>query len=283
MTETRSILVATDFSEAAHHAVRRAGALAHEFGIGGRIAHVLPASLPAPVHASAAAHAQEALALLCAEAKRDGAVFEPLLLSGNVADAIVDCAGAHDLIVAGARGENLLLGFPFGRNSTRLIRQSRNPMLLVKTAPGGQYERVLIAVDFSAASEAAVRYAAQLVPQARLELIHAFEVEFESTLRLSGMEESEIHAYRNEARERALAQMERFVAALALPPTRLWRTVQHGYPPRVILEREASTDAQLVVVGHSASRMAELLLGSVAMEILNEADCEVLVVPQRAL
>lgn len=283
VTEIRSILIATDFSEAAGYAARRGSAIARELGIGGRLVHVLPPSLPAQVHVSAAAQVRRTLALLSEKMERDGATFEPLLLSGTVADQIADNAGEHDLIVAGARGENLLLGFPFGRNSTRLIRKSRNPVLLVKSPPEGQYERVLVAVDFSRASEAAARYAAQAVPHARLELIHAFEVEFESTLRLAGVEQSEIHAYRHAARERALEEMEHFATALALPPTRLWRTVQHGYPPRVILEHEASTDAQLVVVGHSASRMEQLLLGSVAMEILNEANCDVLVVPQRAV
>ena len=277
----KSALIATDFSAEAEAARRRAASIAQETGLAGAIVHVLPGSLPADMHVQSASRAQQALDLVAGEMQRDGLRFEPRLASGDVAGELAKAAREHDLIVAGARGQDVLLDFAMGRISTRLVRGCGRPVLIVKRPADEPYRRVVAAVDFSAPSLAAAACAMQIAPKADFKLVHAFEVEFESSLRLGGAEEARIHAYRREAREKAMAEMESFAARLPMPRAQLWPSAMFGYPPRVILDAAEQGSAQLVVVGkHAAGVVERLLIGSVALQVLETAKCDVLVVPE---
>lgn len=280
MKNIESILLATDFSEEAAWAAARASSIARETGARGTLIHVLPDSLPADLQVAAGPRAQQALALVADDMKRGGPAFEPRLLSGNVAAQLAGVSAGFDLALAGAHGTDLLRDFAMGRTCEHLVRQSRCPVLIVKRPPEGPYERVVAAVDFSAPSRDAAACAVQLAPRADIHFVHAFEVEFESTLRLVGTDDAKIMAYRNEARERAMVSMEELVRELGLPLALAWRVVEHGYPPRVILDQATRTGAQLVVVGkHAAGLVEELLIGSVALQVLERAQCDVLVMP----
>ncbi|HEX7054453.1 MAG TPA: universal stress protein [Burkholderiales bacterium] len=283
MTEPRSLLVATDFSAEAGFAARRAAALAKQTSASVLLAHVLPDSLPAALHVQAAARAQEALAALTAELQRDGVAVSPKLLSGDVAAEIAAAAAGHDAVVLGARGQGTLLDFALGRTSLRVVRGTRRPALVVKRPGESPYRRLLAAVDFSEPAFAAAACGARLAPDGVLHLVNAFEVDFESTLRLAGVDEAKVEDYRREARGRAMAALEAFAARLAVPRERLWPAAIHGYPPRVICEQAARVGAELIVIGkHRAGLLERALIGSVALQVLENAPCDVLVVPEGA-
>jgi nucleotide-binding universal stress UspA family protein len=281
MKRIESLLVATDFSHEARSAVSRAAILAKELhGPRAVLVHVLDPSAPPEFEAQVRTQAQRALGDLVEEIRKgEGLELEPRLLSGNVVDRLAQTAGEFDVVLVGARGEHLLLDFALGRTSERLIRRSRRPVLVVKRRPRAPYRRVLVAVDFSPHCAAALACIAALAPKAELHLVHAFEVEFESTLRFTGVPDDEVYAYRQRAREQAAAAMERLISELALPEERVSRLVAHGYPPKVVLNSAESLDAQLVVVGKQRQGLEELLLGSVAVQVLEKARCDVLVVP----
>lgn len=283
MNTLNSVLVATDFSPEAGSATRRAGSIALETRVQGVLAHVLPGSLPPDMHILAASKAQQALLAVAETLKSEGVTFEPRLLSGEINGELARAARDFDLVIAGARGEGVLLDFALGRTSARLVRHSRRPVLIVKRAPEGPYRRVVAAVDFSEPSRAAAAFGALVAPQADLDFVHAFEVEFESTLRLAGAEEDKIERCRREAREKAMAAMEQFIRGLAIPRPRLWPMVKRGYPPKVILDRADEASAQLIVIGkHAAGLVERTLVGSVALQVLAMARCDVLVVPEYA-
>jgi nucleotide-binding universal stress UspA family protein len=142
---------------------------------------------------------------------------------------------------------------------------------------------VLAAVDFSEPSRAAAAFGGLIAPKADCDFVHAFEVEFDSTLRLAGTEEDQIERYRREAREKAMAAMDNFVRRLAIPRERIWPVVTRGYPPKVILDRAQQAGAQLIVVGkHAAGVVEGVLIDSVALQVLEMAQCDVPVVPERA-
>lgn len=283
MITLESALIATDFSHEAGSAARRGASIARATGIPVALVHVLPGSLPPDAHVLAATKAQQALSVVADEFKAEGTHFEARLLSGDVGAELARAAADVDLVIAGARGEDVLLDFALGRTSTRLVRDSVRPTLIVKRPPEGPYRRVLAAVDFSEPSRAAAAFGALIAAQADFDLVHAFEVEFESTLRLAGTEEAIIQRYRHEAREKALSAMEKFARDLAIPRTHAWPAVTRGYPPRVILERAKQAGAQLIVIGkHAAGIVERALIGSVALQVLEMASCDVLVVPERA-
>jgi nucleotide-binding universal stress UspA family protein len=283
MKRLQSLLIATDFSDEAGAATRRGAMLARELGLRAVLAHVLPSSLPAALHPRAAELAGQALERVAHDVSQsEGVRLEPRLLDGDVAALLAQAAGEFDLVVCGARGAGLLRDFALGRTSEHLVRDSRRPVLVVKRAPQAAYRRVVAAVDFSEPSREAAACGAQLAPGGDFHFVNAFEVEFESTLRLAGAADDKIQGYRQDARERALRAMEEFVAALALPPGRTWPTVAHGYPPRVVAEQAAKIDADLLAIGkHGAGLLERLLVGSVALQVLERAACDVLVAPER--
>jgi nucleotide-binding universal stress UspA family protein len=278
----RSALIATDFSDEARFAARRAAGIAREMGIGGELAHVVPGAIPPALHVLAATRAREALAVAAEECRREGASFGTRLLGGNVAEELVRAARAHDLAVAGARGEDVMLyRFALGRTSVRLVQESDRPVLIVKRAVESAYRRVVVGIDLSPASRSAALFAAGLAPAATLELAHAFEVPYESMLRRSGTDEGTIERYRDEANAAALASIASFSAALAIAPERLSTIVLRGYPPKVLLDRAEAARADLVVLGKSRTGAVErFLVGSVALQVLELAPCDVLIVPE---
>lgn len=278
----KSALIATDFSGEAEAARRRAASIAKETGLHGAIVHVLPASLPVEMHVQSASQAQKALSLVAGEMKGDGLSFEPRLLSGDVAGELADAARSYDMVIAGARGEDVLLDFALGRISTRLVRGCTRPVLIVKRPPDGPYRRVVAAVDFSEPSFVAAACGAQIAPNAEFNLVHAFEVEFESGLRRGGATEDKIDTYRRAAREKAIAEMARFAARLSLAPRQMLPTAAIGYPSRIILKSAEQGNAELIVIGkHSAGLVERMLIGSVSLQVLELAKCDVLVVPEK--
>ncbi|HWQ37227.1 MAG TPA: universal stress protein [Burkholderiales bacterium] len=283
MTALRSILVATDFSEHARQAAIRAGVLARELGIGKvTLLHVAPPlPLAAELQPQTRAALRRALAQHAADTgKPSDVVFEPRLEEGSVAKAIRDASAQYDLVVVGARGTNLLRDLAVGTTAERLLRMSTRPVLVVKTSPAGPYRQVLVPVDFSAGSTALVSVAGATAPSAQLTLLHAFEVLFESTMRLASASEETIQKYRRQAHDQALREMDAFVARLPMPRERLSRAVSHGPAPARIVDMEKELRADLVVVGkHGKSLLEELLLGSVTLHTLAATACDVLVVP----
>lgn len=56
--------------------------------------------------------------------------------------------------------------------------------------------------------------------------------------------------------------------------------VRHGYAPAVLLDEAMRSDADLLVIGkHGATALDERLLGSVTLNLLHHAPCDVLLVP----
>jgi nucleotide-binding universal stress UspA family protein len=245
--------------------------------------HVLPASLPPDLHVAAAGRAQEALAAEAEALARHGVSAAPQLGSGDAGAELVKAAAAHDLIVLGARGQDVLRDFATGRTALRVVRESRRPALLVKHAPEGPYRRVIAAVDFSEPSLHAASGGLALAPGAQFDLLNAFEVDFESSLRLAGVASDQIERYRREARDKAMAALEAFADRLGVARGRVWPVATHGYPARVICDHAARTGAELIVIGkHCAGLVERALIGSVALQVLENAPCDVLVVPEGA-
>lgn len=276
----KSLLVATDFSEDAAHAARRAASLAGALGVReARLLHVTP---PLPLAAELELRASRAIERLLGEQietlrAETGVALTPVLASGAVVEEIVRATRAGDLVVVGARGVHPLRDFAIGTTAQRLLRKCAQPVLVVKRPPAGAYRSVLVPVDFSADSRAALELAARLAPAADLGVVHAFEVDIEGKLRLAGAPDEKIFSHRREARERARAEMEQLIS-----PHRAGRLItpilEHGYAPSVIWDAEKRTRADLIALGkHGTSALEDLLLGSITEHVLAHAACDVLV------
>ena len=292
MNPIRRILAATDLSGPSRHAVDRAVRLADETGARLAALHVvgqgavdglrrmLGEDTP-EVEARILDEARGALDRLLAELVATRSVSaEARVAVGVIVGEIVAQAEAEDadLLVLGARGEGFLRHLLLGTTAERLLRKTNRPVLLVRQLPHDHYRRVVVAVDFSASSVAALRLARTLAPAAELVLLHAFEVPFEGKLQFAGVTDVAIARYRHQARQDALRELEAFAAAAGSAAAGARLSVHHGEPSRVILEREQQEDCDLLVVGkRGKSVVEELLLGSVTKHVLAEASGDVLV------
>ena len=283
MPAMKSALIATDFSVDSHAAGRRALSIAKETGLRGALVHVLPGSLPSEVQVQSASRAQAALAISAGEMKRAGLELEPRLASGEIAEEIARASREFDLVIAGGRAHRIFTDYVLGRTWTRLVRQCVRPTLIVKRPLDAPYRRVVAGVDFSETSLAAVLCATELAPKADFNLVHAFEPELESSMRLGGATEDAIYEYRRQAREKAMAQMAAFTGRLPLPSGQVWSTTMLGYPTKLILDSAEQTEAELIALGkHAAGALEQFFIGSVALQVLEMAKCDVLVVPEKA-
>jgi universal stress protein A len=150
-----------------------------------------------------------------------------------------------------------------------------------------EIQTLLVATDFSAASEAATAYAFQLARtlNARLYLLHVVpesDVQVMRTLRghlQSHIEpDTLIQTYYADADKR-LAQLVESAQAADLVQERLIVT---GQPASEIISTAAAKQVQIIILGtHGRSGLTRVMMGSVAEHVLRLATCPVLVVPGR--
>jgi nucleotide-binding universal stress UspA family protein len=180
-----------------------------------------------------------------------------------------------DLVVVGLRGGFMqeLLGTG---TAQRVRRRIAVPVLAVPREPRGPYRRILIATDFSPASERTAALVGRLFPKAQAHLLNVSRPPLDGMLALADAKES----VREEHRRRALLHAFRGLRAFALR-TGLERAsldVQLGHPAATIRESAAQLGADLLVLAPSAKAWLErVLVGSVTDAVLPQADCDILV------
>lgn len=285
------LLAATDLSAPSRHAIDRAFLLAAENGWPLHLVHALPPGLletlqnllgnEAPaVDAALTADARQQLAELSSAPRHAREIAaECSVVHGQTIEALARHAEliAADLLVCGARGEGFLRQLTLGTTASRLARKCRRPVLVVKQAAHETYRRVLVAIDFSPASLAALAMVRQLVPNAGLVLVHAAEVLFEGKMRHAGVDPAIIQRYRIEAQLQGMQRLRELARSQGLAPDTPLLAL-HGDAPSLILEQEQEQNCDLIAVGKRGTHMIEeLLLGSTTQHLLMESQSDVLV------
>jgi nucleotide-binding universal stress UspA family protein len=192
-------------------------------------------------------------------------------------------AQAADLVVVPHRHERSLTAFLLGQPVMRLLRRCRTPVLVVRDGPALDASRILVAVDFTSSAHRLVEVAAALDPGAQLQVFHAVDMLGEGHLRAADVSVKAISLYRAQRRREADRRLQEIVGTMPARPRGVRTTVGRGTPGRQIVLQQEHSLAGLVVVGkRRASAWAEVLLGSVAQDVLRRAHGDVLVVPDGA-
>lgn len=137
-------------------------------------------------------------------------------------------------------------------------------------------KRILVPIDYSEGSEAAVRYAASLATEydAELHVVHVYEPPapyVNAGFAAASLPETE---EMNEAQERA--QLDK-----VQPPTSVavYRELLVGTPIDELVEYVEQNGVDLVVMGtHGRTGLERLLMGSVAEGLVRRAPCAVLTI-----
>ena len=294
MTPSPSILAATDFSVDGNNAVRRAALLAHAQGMRLHILHVLKAAGCRPLREwfspttdidLRAAQARAALRRVAVEISGAYDVAASVEVAvGDPFEALMQASEQAALVVLGRRGHSPLGTLLIGSTADRVLRTCRRPVLVVKTAVEQPYRRVLMPVDFTASSDAAVQFAAHLVGDARVHVLHAADTHREALMRRSDVDESIIRQYRTREESMTSARMRRKVTRFGLDSRQLSFSVCRGPAVHEALRHALVFGADLIVAGKQGrSTLGGFLLGSVSSSILSKAGCDVLIVPRPRL
>ncbi|GAA1325667.1 universal stress protein [Pseudonocardia xinjiangensis] len=274
---SRPVVVGVDQSDSARDAAEWAADLAAACNAPLRLVHVGPG---VPVGGSGPS-SPPWLSELMRGTERAGADTDVVETAGAVVDVLAGQAAEARLLVLGSYGEGAWTGMLAGSVARDLINRAACPVAVVRGAapqvPPPRSGPVVVGVDGSAASHAALMLAAELAESlgVRLVAMHTWtdvvagphggprqRSEDDATLAAEGgsLLDSELE----------------FVAA-AHPALPTERYLVEDTALRALLDRAGA--ARLLVVGHQGHREVDgLMLGSTSTRLVEFAPCPVLVV-----
>lgn len=277
------ILVATDFSDGAERALRRAATLASLHGLPLELVHVMSAAGLASVREGvgepvdmADRLAEEARRLLESRAAPLGASHRVIV--GEMPDAVCEACTEGMLVVAGANTGAALEKFLLGNNAEKIARDCPGPVLVVRREGAGPYREIVAGVDLGAGCSGLLDTVMRFAPGARITAVHAYDVPFEGALQRAGLGKVEIERHRAHAFAEAHARIEALARDAGGPEHRVLPLVERGDPASLVAGHAQALDADLVVVARRGrTHLERLLLGSVARRVLADTDRDVLV------
>jgi nucleotide-binding universal stress UspA family protein len=198
------------------------------------------------------------------------------------APGLLSAADDADLLVVGARGVGGFRGLLLGSVSQQCLHHARVPIAIVRadSAEAGGRERVVVGVDGSEPSEAALRWALDegAAHKAVVQVVHAWEtpVIYRSGGGVSGSDMGGVESGAHRLVDDMIERLGEKAASVEVE-----RTVVPGGPASSLLD--AAEGADLVVVGRRGlGGFGRLLLGSVSEHVARHAPCPVVVVPTAA-
>ncbi|MFO7582531.1 universal stress protein [Guyparkeria sp.] len=199
---------------------------------------------------------------------------------GRTAEVVAEMADSRDcsLIVIGAHGRHAVRDWFLGTTAEKIVRESTIPVLVAKSEPTHAYQKVVVAIDFSAPSEAALETALAWAPRAQFTLVHAYETWFETYIDANTYER-----IRREQEEALADRLREFAAAAGVTSDHEpeYRVIA-GHPGTTVVDAANDAHADLTVCGTQGSTgVRHLMLGSVAQHILRESKRDVMTVLRR--
>ncbi len=293
--KVRRILFPTDFSPCAAQAMGHALRLATETGAELHMLHVVtlldddPHSpghhfpdreeVMAALERTAAARMETDLGAhgtgLTVERVQRRGVSAPATILEYAAE--VDC----ELVVMGTHGRRGFTHVLLGSVAEEVLRHAPCAVLTVREqpepVPPEAIEKILVPVDFSAPSRAALRVARELAAArgATLQLLHVVEEAIVPDFYMEGRVYKPL--YSDDFRKRAVAALGVFAQEVGGPDVPMEAFALDGKAIHEIVEFARERGSDLVVISsHGLTGLAHLLQGSVAEKVARMAPCPVL-------
>lgn len=291
MEKITTIVAALDLEPGSNAVLARAIQLAAAHAARLVVLHVI-ASEPLP---QAAARTNLDKSELRDRLKRQAlAAIEPLVMKSERArrtDMVVEFGPPHDVIIRAARERHadLIVIGPgkarslkdkiLGSTADRVVRTSPAPVLLVKKQPARPYRKILVAVDFSPQSEAAVKDTRRLAPESTLQLVHVVELPltFQRAMLRAGTSPAALE--RSRATQADKAQNDLIAFAGRIPEAgKVTTRILKGEPGPALIRFSKRGDIDLLAIGpYGRGGVVQALLGSVTRRVLGGTPCDVLV------
>ncbi len=267
------VLVGIDLRTSGHRQlVRRAGEWAQRLGGQLHLAYVEPRI------GAAAEHTQRLVALLSELPEELQGGTEVRV--GEPAAKLIEMSADADVLVVGSREPPVLERWLKGPMAARVLREARSPVLVPRAAHDlPQTVRLLVGVDIGGTAGRSVLALAAGAASAvggRIDAVYA-EPSRLPHIADRGIRERVERDW--EARSEPARQELEALMAAALPDNlRGAALVRRGEPEDVLVT--LSADYDLVLVGNrDRTGLAQLLLGTVAQQVVRRAQCDVMSLP----
>lgn len=281
------LLVATDLSPRSDRAIARGYALAAELQAELTLLYVVDSNLPKELRDHSLDWARKALAKEIAAATADtGIKAQADVLVGDVKADIARHAATikTDIILIGvhnATAEPKARSFA-ATTAGRILKSTRLPVLLAKSEVRGPYATVVIGVDFSVYSRAALRTGVKIARGAHFNLVHAFHVPFKGFMP-SAETAAEVALDERLAFDAFLAEEMDLLAQrgreAGLDSGRLTKILREDEPRHLLPAECDRLGADLLVIGtQGRTGVSAAIWGSVASDLLDRPPTDVLVV-----
>ena len=296
----KKILLATDFSEEAQLATGHAVAMARQAGAEIILLHAMNAIEPMDPEWIAArpelqslydlAHERsvgfrDMLEALRASIAEQGVAVSKAFIEGDPAGAICNAAQEleADLVVLGTHGRTGLKRLVLGSVAAKVMRRATTSVFIARgdrSPPERGYQRLLVPIDFSSGSEAALKTALELVgPGGTIELFHVVDPPFAFTdqNRVLDANLENLRAWAELARAQAEGQASKLAASMDTGETdvNIVTGIVEDFPAQGLIKRMEYSDYDVVVLGVREGGLR--LLGSLSEAALRHAPCPVVI------
>ena len=219
--------------------------------------------------------ARDALAAWVTGTLGPNAEVERRVVLDTPARALLEAGDEADLLVLGARGIGGFEGLLLGSVSERVAQNATRPVAVVRAATPVRTGRVVVGVDGSARSLAALRWAAAeaIARDADLDVVHAWRWPMMAMVAPSRSMVIDLST----AEEAGRSVLDRALEDPAVMNARIRRRLSSKSAAHALVDLAAG--AGLVVVGsRGLGRVTGALLGSVSRQLLPHAPCPVVVI-----
>jgi nucleotide-binding universal stress UspA family protein len=276
MTPVHRVVVAYDGSPSSDAAVHRAVDLARHRAVPLLLLTAVDVdpAIPEPwVHLSPAEEqAVEAVTTQARAVLGDDRV-QTAVLAGVPADVVLQTLREGDVAVLGSHSHAALTRMLIGSTSRAVATHARVPVTVVRGEPPEDADHVVVGVDGSELSVAAVRFAAEEAERlgVTLRAVMAIPVEEDVRGEVSGPDSPTIQA--------ADVRLHESLAGLREdhPDVKIETAVVQGSAVDALMEHARGADL-LVVGSRGRGSVRAVLLGSVGRDLLDRAPCAVTVV-----
>ena len=198
------------------------------------------------------------------------------VIIGRPAEALARIADERraDLVILGRRDHGVLDRLVSGETSLQVMRLSSVPVLAVPSDLE-RADNIVVASDFSPASERAAKIAVELARKSGA--VYLVYVEPPADFLPGGFTLPD----EPQSSEGVSVRFRRLIKALDVPEgMRVESVVLNGKPVRAVLEFAYRVGADMIAAGsHGHTRLQRLILCSVSSGLVRNAACSVLVVP----
>lgn len=282
----KRLLIASDLSKRSRVAMRRAVALARQFGAELIVLHVVDDDRPEELIAAECRSAETTVREQLGAVGTVGLVEEPTITI-RVGDPFQVISSEADrieaeLVVMGAHRKRILGDVFTGTTIERVTRLGSRPVLMVNTEGDQPYRHVLVAVDLSDASAHALHTARAvgLLDPLHAAAVHGFMPLGEGMMYYANVDRTRIEEHVAVSAGQARAAIGGFLRDNGFAEMADLMLIEKAAPFEAVRIGVSKFQPDLLVIGtRGHSGLKRILLGSVADQALRQIDIDILAVP----